>query len=196
MAPHEGDIVVEGKRGLCGFASTNLEFILGQRKIQTIALAGFLVRAAGPWTTLPYCLRILMLGGGAWRAGAPVSACPCALTRPGKTALPNRPDQLLRRVQHADCLREGLQGAHTHGLLRGDQVRAAAGWLGYACLPGLKLHFAAALQHHKNHRLCVYTINPLTYSPRSQEAHDAAVKHTFPMFSLPQTSKEFIAALK
>lgn len=24
MKPHEGDVVVEGKRGLCGFASTNL----------------------------------------------------------------------------------------------------------------------------------------------------------------------------
>lgn len=24
MEPHEGDVVVEGKRGLCGFASTNL----------------------------------------------------------------------------------------------------------------------------------------------------------------------------
>jgi ureidoacrylate peracid hydrolase len=36
------DIVVEGKRGLCGFASTNLDFILRSRGITDIALAGFL----------------------------------------------------------------------------------------------------------------------------------------------------------
>ncbi|KAG2500452.1 hypothetical protein HYH03_002019 [Edaphochlamys debaryana] len=42
MKPREGDVVVEGKRGLCGFASTNLDFILRQRGIQTIALSGFL----------------------------------------------------------------------------------------------------------------------------------------------------------
>ena len=34
---------MEGKRGLCGFASTNLDFILGQRKIDNVVLAGFLV---------------------------------------------------------------------------------------------------------------------------------------------------------
>lgn len=42
LAPREGDIVIEGKRGLCGFASTNLDFILRSRGIDTIALAGFL----------------------------------------------------------------------------------------------------------------------------------------------------------
>lgn len=49
MAPQDGDIVIEGKRGLCGFASTNLDFILKQRRVETVALAGFLVRrlAAG-----------------------------------------------------------------------------------------------------------------------------------------------------
>jgi hypothetical protein len=46
LKPVEGDIVAEGKRGLCGFASTNLDFILQQRKIETVALAGFLVRRA------------------------------------------------------------------------------------------------------------------------------------------------------
>ena len=34
--------VVEGKRGLCGFATTNLDFILRSRGIKTIALGGFL----------------------------------------------------------------------------------------------------------------------------------------------------------
>ena len=42
LAPQEGDIVVEGKRGLCGFATTNLDFILRSRGISTIALGGFL----------------------------------------------------------------------------------------------------------------------------------------------------------
>jgi ureidoacrylate peracid hydrolase len=33
---------VEGKRGLCGFTSTNLDFILRSRGITHIALGGFL----------------------------------------------------------------------------------------------------------------------------------------------------------
>ncbi len=42
LKPNPNDIVVEGKRGLDGFASTNLDFILRSRKIDTIALGGFL----------------------------------------------------------------------------------------------------------------------------------------------------------
>lgn len=42
LKPQTQDIVVEGKRGLCGFASTNLDFILRSRGISTIALGGFL----------------------------------------------------------------------------------------------------------------------------------------------------------
>ena len=42
LKPQPGDIVIEGKRGLCGFASTNLDFILRSRGIDTIALGGFL----------------------------------------------------------------------------------------------------------------------------------------------------------
>ena len=34
--------VAEGTRGLCGFATTNLDFILRSRGITDIALAGFL----------------------------------------------------------------------------------------------------------------------------------------------------------
>ena len=41
LNPQPGDIVIEGKRGLCGFASTNLDFILRSRGITTIALGGF-----------------------------------------------------------------------------------------------------------------------------------------------------------
>jgi nicotinamidase-related amidase len=42
MTPMEGDIVIEGKRGLDCFASTNLDFILRQRGIIDLAIAGFL----------------------------------------------------------------------------------------------------------------------------------------------------------
>ena len=42
LAPAKGDIVIEGKRGLDTFASTNLDFILRSKAITTIALGGFL----------------------------------------------------------------------------------------------------------------------------------------------------------
>jgi ureidoacrylate peracid hydrolase len=42
LEPAPGDLIVEGKRGLCGFATTNLDFILRSRGISTIALGGFL----------------------------------------------------------------------------------------------------------------------------------------------------------
>lgn len=42
MKPESGDIIIEGKRGLCAFSSTNLDFILRSRGLQNVALAGFL----------------------------------------------------------------------------------------------------------------------------------------------------------
>lgn len=42
LKPQPGDIIIEGKRGLCGFASTNLDFILRSRGIDTMVLGGFL----------------------------------------------------------------------------------------------------------------------------------------------------------
>jgi nicotinamidase-related amidase len=42
VSPADGDIVLEGKRGLDAFASTNLDFILRSKGIETIALGGFL----------------------------------------------------------------------------------------------------------------------------------------------------------
>jgi ureidoacrylate peracid hydrolase len=42
LRPESRDIVIEGKRGLDAFASTNLDFILRSRGITTIALGGFL----------------------------------------------------------------------------------------------------------------------------------------------------------
>lgn len=42
LKPHPEDIVIEGKRGLDAFPSTNLDFILRSRGIQTVVLGGFL----------------------------------------------------------------------------------------------------------------------------------------------------------
>jgi ureidoacrylate peracid hydrolase len=42
MTPKEGDLVVKGKSGLCGFESTNLDFLLRQRGIKNVILGGFL----------------------------------------------------------------------------------------------------------------------------------------------------------
>ena len=42
LAPQDGDIVIEGKRGLDTFASTNLDFILRSKGITTLVLGGFL----------------------------------------------------------------------------------------------------------------------------------------------------------
>ena len=40
LKPQPGDIVIQGKRGLCGFATTNLDFILRSKGISTIAASG------------------------------------------------------------------------------------------------------------------------------------------------------------
>ncbi|HEY0193551.1 MAG TPA: isochorismatase family cysteine hydrolase [Kofleriaceae bacterium] len=42
LAPAEGDIVIEGKRGLDSFASTNIDFILRSKGIKTVVIGGFL----------------------------------------------------------------------------------------------------------------------------------------------------------
>jgi nicotinamidase-related amidase len=42
MKPRQGDLVVKGKVGLCGFASTNLDFLLRQNGIRNVVLGGFL----------------------------------------------------------------------------------------------------------------------------------------------------------
>lgn len=42
MKPAEGDIVTQGKRGLCGFASTNLDHVLRQNDVKNVVLGGFL----------------------------------------------------------------------------------------------------------------------------------------------------------
>lgn len=42
LLPHKEDIVIEGKRGLDAFYSTNLDFILRQLTIEAVVICGFL----------------------------------------------------------------------------------------------------------------------------------------------------------
>lgn len=42
MQPAPGDLMVKGKSGLCGFMSTNLEFLLRQAGVKNMILGGFL----------------------------------------------------------------------------------------------------------------------------------------------------------
>jgi len=42
LSPESDDIVISGKRGLCSFASTNLDFVLRHNGITHVALGGFL----------------------------------------------------------------------------------------------------------------------------------------------------------
>lgn len=42
LTPQAGDVIIEGKRGLDCFASTNIDFILRQRGVTDVAIAGFL----------------------------------------------------------------------------------------------------------------------------------------------------------
>jgi nicotinamidase-related amidase len=42
LKPQDGDIVIEGKRGLDAFASTNIDFILRSKGIKTVIIGGFL----------------------------------------------------------------------------------------------------------------------------------------------------------
>ena len=37
MKPKEGDLIVKGKSGLCGFASTNLDFLLRQKGAKNVS---------------------------------------------------------------------------------------------------------------------------------------------------------------
>ena len=44
LKPQPGDILIEGKRGLDAFPSTNLDFILRSKGIKTVVLGGFLTK--------------------------------------------------------------------------------------------------------------------------------------------------------
>lgn len=42
MKPADSDLICKGKNGLCGFSSTNLDFLLRQNGVKNVVLAGFL----------------------------------------------------------------------------------------------------------------------------------------------------------
>ena len=42
LTPQKGDIIIEGKRSFCAFASTNLDYILRSTGVKNIVLAGYL----------------------------------------------------------------------------------------------------------------------------------------------------------
>ena len=100
LTPAKGDIVIEGKRGLDTFASTNLDFILRSKGIDTIVLGGFLTNC---------------------------------------------------------CVESTMRTGYEHGFR-------------------------------------VITLTDCT-AGTSAEEHDNALKYDFPMFSLPMTSTEVVAAL-
>ncbi len=67
LAPQPGDIIVEGKLGLDTFASTNLDFILRSKGIQTVVLGGFRTNC---------CVESTMRT--AYEHGFEVSPCRCS----------------------------------------------------------------------------------------------------------------------
>ena len=55
MKPQEGDIIVDGKKGLDGFPGTNLEELLIANKIETVAITGFLTNCCVESTMRTAC---------------------------------------------------------------------------------------------------------------------------------------------
>ena len=55
MRPVPGDLVVKGKSGLCGFESTNLQFLLSQNGIKNVVLGGFLTNCCVESTMRSAC---------------------------------------------------------------------------------------------------------------------------------------------
>jgi hypothetical protein len=70
LKPYPQDIVFEGKRGLCGFASTNLDFVLRSRGITNIALGGFLTNCCVESTMRTGYEKGYRLHGNGERGGA------------------------------------------------------------------------------------------------------------------------------
>jgi len=55
MKPAPGDLVVKGKSGLCGFESTNLQFLLSQSGAKNVVLGGFLTNCCVESTMRSAC---------------------------------------------------------------------------------------------------------------------------------------------
>ncbi len=110
LAPRPEDIVVEGKRGLDAFASTNLDFILRSRGINTIALGGFLTNC---------CVESTMRTG--YEKGFDVITlkdCTATLSEEEqKLAVEKNYPMFSRPMNHDEFLTElsGQEGAQTSG---------------------------------------------------------------------------------
>jgi ureidoacrylate peracid hydrolase len=104
LKPQPNDIVIEGKRGLCGFASTNLDFILRTRGITDIALGGFLTNC---------CVESTMRSG--YEKGYSVITlkdCTAALSQEEQDhAVAKNYPMFSRPLSHAEFLGELASGA-------------------------------------------------------------------------------------
>ena len=103
LSPQEGDVVVEGKRGLDTFATTNLDFILRARGIDTIALGGFLTNC---------CVESTMRSG--YEKGYKVitlSDCVAATSAEEHDNAIKFDYPMFSEVMTADAFTEELQGA-------------------------------------------------------------------------------------
>lgn len=110
LKPQPGDIIIEGKRGLCGFASTNLDFILRSRGIETMALGGFLTNC---------CVESTMRTG--YEKGYNVITlkdCTAAMSdEEQKLATEKNYPMFSRPMNHNEFLKE--LGGQTHGATAG-----------------------------------------------------------------------------
>jgi nicotinamidase-related amidase len=103
LSPQEGDVIVEGKRGLDTFATTNLDFILRARGIDTIALGGFLTNC---------CVESTMRSG--YEKGFHVitlSDCVAATSAEEHENAIKFDYPMFSEVMTADAFTEELQGA-------------------------------------------------------------------------------------
>ncbi len=114
VAPQEGDIVVEGKRGLDTFASTNLDFILRSRGIETIALGGFLTNC---------CVESTMRTG--YEKGFNVitlTDCTACLSEEEQRAATEKTYPMFSRPMTHEAFIEGLQGTEQEVATRGYEA--------------------------------------------------------------------------
>jgi ureidoacrylate peracid hydrolase len=104
LTPQPGDVIIEGKRGLCGFESTNLDWVLRSRGITDIALGGFLTNC---------CVESTMRAG--YEKGYNVvtlTDCTAAITQQEQDhACAKNFPMFSRPLTHTEWLREVTGGA-------------------------------------------------------------------------------------
>ena len=123
LAPQAGDIIVEGKRGLDTFASTNLDFILRSKGITTIVLGGFLTNCCVESTMrtgYENGYRVLTLKDCVAATSQASTTTPSPMTFPCSQC-PSRPKQSSQRcrrppVTQPDALRSGQRTPGTRSI--------------------------------------------------------------------------------